>query len=180
MCCITITSWFQPSIPKLLWDHAPMVWIAPSHHGSVSLYCSKGTLRSDHFRHLVGLKKYWLSVKGFLTFISTYHIIYIYIYVYIYIDQSLAANDLIRHVFFVRRKDSTMPQLMAPRGSPPSPADFPLRCCPRRRRRGPRSPHRPRSSLRRHHWRQQSESRPSWAKQKSGDPLGLRDRHPMV
>lgn len=79
MWCITITSWFQPSIPKLLWDHAPMVWIAPSHHGSVSLYCSKGTLRSDHFRHLVGLKKYWLSVKGFLTFISTYHI-YIYIY----------------------------------------------------------------------------------------------------
>ena len=71
---ITITSWFQPSIPKLLWDHAPMVWIAPSHHGSVSLYCSKGTLRSDHFRHLVGLKKYWLRVKGFLTFISTYHI----------------------------------------------------------------------------------------------------------
>ena len=170
---ITITSWFQPSIPKLLWDHAPMVWIAPSHHGSVSLYCSKGTLRSDHFRHLVGLKKYWLRVKGFLTFISTYHI-YICdtIYNIIYIYQPVFGGQRFNtKCFLFGGRTPPCPnswlyvRWMIWTTSPPSSADFPLRCCPRRRRRGPRSPHRPQPSLRRHHWRQQSESRPSWAKQ---------------
>ena len=125
-----------------------------------------------------GIKEVLIESQRILNIYINISYIYIYIYViqyiilYIYIYQPVFGGQRFNtKCFLFGGRTPPCPnswlyvRWMIWTTSPPSSADFPLRCCPRRRRRGPRSPHRPQPSLRRHHWRQQSESRPSWAKQ---------------